>query len=110
MAETKSSTPKRALDKYGGDPLAPNDAVLERIAKVAKGGKEDDLVERWADAFSEACPEPNTPKRILLGNIAKVVSGKKVDEPTEAAVKDWAGGGEKKKQAARSDHNLDHLP
>src|SRR5256885_1551642 len=110
MAETKTAVhasidknhpSKKALDKYGGDPLAPNDVVLERIAKVVKGGKEDDLVDRWADAVLHLWDEqnkpiygdinhPNTPKRILLHKIASYVADKKMEESAEDEVKEWA--------------------
>ena len=108
----KNHPAKKALDAFGGDPLAPNDAMLERIAKSVKTDKEDDQVSRWAVALSAlftAENPPNTPKRILLAKIADYVSGDGDGGPADAEVEAWAGGAEKKKQLAKSDHNLDHL-
>ena len=69
-----------AADAFGGDPLNPNDAMLERIVAVASGGKHDDMVERWKDAFNKACPEPVTPDTQLL---AKLAGGKLQKEEVE---------------------------
>jgi hypothetical protein len=60
--DPKATDPKHpekiAVDKYGGDPLNPNEVVLDRIAAVVHGGKKDELVDRWAAAFQAVCPEP----------------------------------------------------
>jgi hypothetical protein len=115
MAETKggkarpaaaASAPEPAT-QFGGDPLAPNDAMLERIAEVINSGDDDEMVTRWAEALQalfEGENEPNTPKRILLAKVADaVVTGEADDEVTS-----WASGDESK-QVKRSVHNLDHM-
>ena len=126
MAEIKpheSTSPthphKIAKDAYGGDPLNPNEAMLQRIAAVVIDGKKDDLVSRWATAFKTICPEPiqllptvsievytkALPEirphlaspflhRVTLGKVADAVdSGKKDDEASAwaAAVKALEG-------------------
>jgi len=58
----KSTDPKhahkKAVDAFGGDPLNPNEVLQRRIAAVLDGGKKDEQVERWANAFAAVCPEP----------------------------------------------------
>jgi hypothetical protein len=96
---------KSAKDAFGTDPIAPGDFVLEIVAGVVNG--EDDqhgeLAKRWAKAFKEVCPEPNTPKRILLDKIADAILGKANEEASA-----WA----KAELPPRvvSKFNLDHLP
>jgi hypothetical protein len=96
---------KKAKDAFGGDPLAPTDAMLERIAAAIKAGKKDDSVTLWAKAFQAICPEPNTPKRTLLGKLAAAVLDPK--DAKDEEVKAWAGGAQP--TAPKSAHNLDHM-
>jgi hypothetical protein len=70
-----------AIAAYGGDPMQPNDVMLERIAAVADGGEKDEAVDRWAAAFKATCPEPVTADAILLDKLAdSVLSGEKDDD------------------------------
>jgi hypothetical protein len=93
-----------AREIFGGDPIDPGDWVLEIVAAVVNGDSDQhgDIAKRWADAFKEVCPEPNTPKRILLDKIADAVQGKENEDATA-----WSKG-----QAPRvaSKFSLDHLP
>jgi hypothetical protein len=95
---------KKAVDAFGGDPLNPNDAMLERIAHSIDGGKKDDMVHRWASACVEVCDDPaGKPKRMFLLEIANgVLHGKKSGE-----VKEWAAG--KRKPVPQSPLSLNHL-
>lgn len=96
---------KQAVDSYGGDPLNPNEAMLQLIADVVLKGKKDEQVARWAHAFGTVCPEPvqllptvpvetylkalpevrlhlSSPflHRETLAKVAEAVDGKKSDE------------------------------
>jgi hypothetical protein len=96
---------KKLRDAFGGDPIDPGDWVLEIIAGVVNGedDQHDKLAERWAAAFKAICPEPNTPKRILLDKIADAVQGNANEEATA-----WAKG--EKAPTTLSQFNLSHLP
>ena len=96
---------KTAKDAFGSDPIDPGDWVLEIIAGVINGedDQHDKLTERWAAAYKEVCPEPNTPKRILLDKVADAVQGNANDEATA-----WAAG--ERVPTTLSKFNLDHLP
>lgn len=98
-----ASSEKAAVDAYGGDPLAPNDVMLERIAAFIAEGEDDDMVERWATALQAVCPDPNTPKRQFLAKVAGVVQGDEPDEEVTA----WAEG--KGTKQVKSEFSLDHL-